>query len=295
MPAPHLDPAESPKPRPAVTGPPLIGTEPRRSERVRFPGGNGFELAGILDLPAEISAGSPTVVFSHCFTCGKDLKAIARIGRGLAAQGISVLRYDMTGLGNSEGDFSRTHFSSNLADLQAALTFAHTALGPVTGLLGHSFGGAVSLAHAGTESASLTAPRAIAALAAPSETHHLATLMARKNPDIESVGEGRVEIGGRSWLIRREMLADFRLHRLEDLIAKIAVPLMVIHSPADKTVSFDHALRIMQLASSPRQTGEPPPVSLVALDGADHLLAETPLDLGYVAGLLAAFFWRYRV
>lgn len=274
-------------------------TSPRRSHRVSFPGGNGFTLAGIVDMPVAPLAGgpivgTPIVVFSHCFTCNKDLKAIVRIGRGLAARGVTVLRFDMTGLGNSEGDFSRTNFSTNLADLEAAVAFARKELGPVTGLLGHSFGGAASLAYAGELSGAPGSIRGVAALAAPSETQHLANLMARRNPNIEAVGYGQVEIGGRSWTIRSEMLEDFRRHRLEDLIARIRIPMMVVHSPADETVGFDHALRILQLASSRRSADPVPPVSLVALDGADHLLAENPQDLSYVAGLLAAFFWRYR-
>ena len=91
----------------------------RRSQRVSFPGGLGFELAGIVDVPND--APQATVVFTHCFTCNKDLKAIVRISRGLAEAGYLVLRYDLTGLGGSQGDFSRTHFSSNRDDLLPAL------------------------------------------------------------------------------------------------------------------------------------------------------------------------------
>lgn len=274
-------------------------TLPRRSHRVSFPGGNGFTLAGIVDMPVAPFAGgpivgTPIVVFSHCFTCNKDLKAIVRIGRGLAARGVTVLRFDMTGLGNSEGDFSRTNFTTNIADLKAAIAFAYKELGPVTGLLGHSFGGAASLAYSGEVGGVPSSIRGVAALAAPSETQHLSSLMLRRNPDIEKVGQGQVEIGGRSWTIRSEMLEDFRRHRLEDWIARISIPMLIVHSPTDETVGFDHALRILQLASSRRTGHAAPPVSLVALDGADHLLAENPQDLSYVAGLLAAFFWRYR-
>lgn len=270
-------------------------SEPRRSERVRFPGGNGYELAGILDLPSDPASGAPVVVFSHCFTCNKDLKAIVRLGRDLAARGVTVLRYDMTGLGNSDGDFSKTDFTTNLADLRAAVAYMLGAFGRVTGLLGHSFGGAASLAYAGEIADKRIPLGAVAALAAPSDTQHLANLLARRNPAIEGSGQGMVEIGGRPWLIRRQMLDDFRRHRLEDSIAKISVPLMVLHSPVDETLGFDHALRIMQLAGSARDNpNEPFPVSLVALDGADHLLAQNADDLSFVAGLLAAFFWRYR-
>lgn len=287
--------------------------ETRRSRRVRFAGGNGFELAGIIDLPpeagpdadtaatashgrwaADLPAGSPLVVFSHCFTCNKDLKAIVRLGRALAGAGIAVLRYDMTGLGGSDGDFSRTDFSSNLADLRAAITAAQAQLGPVTGLLGHSFGGAASLALCGDPAALPSSLGAVATLAAPSDTRHLAELLGRKNPAIQSEGQGEVEIGGRRWLIRRKMLEDFRRQRLEPLISQIAIPLMLLHSPVDRTVGFDHAVRIFQLASLSRQALVAGPVSLVALDGADHLLAENPADLSYVAGVLSAFFWRHR-
>src|SRR5690606_13463748 len=100
--------------------------------------------------------------------------------------------------------------------------------------------------------------------------------------------------GGRRWTIRREALADFRSHRLEEAISRISVPLMLLHSPVDRTVGFDHALRILQLASLRPDDAARPAVSLVALDGADHLLAENPADLRYVAELLAAFFWRHR-
>jgi putative redox protein len=285
--------------------------ESRRSRRVRFTGGNGYDLAGIIDYPVggphefagddPIHGHQPTpptdrpvVVFSHCFTCNKDLKASVRLGRALAGEGIAVLRYDMTGLGNSDGDFSQTSFTTNLADLRAAVAFATQELGPVTGLFGHSFGGAASLAIAGDDDGPPPNVRAVASLAAPSDTQHLAKLMVQKNPVIESQGIGEVVIGGRRWAIRREMLDDFRRHRLEERISRIAVPLMLLHSPVDTTVGFDHATRILQLASLRRDASSPPPVSLVALDGADHLLADNPDDLVYVAGLLAAFFWRHR-
>ena len=196
----------------------------RKSYRVKFAGGNGFQLAGIVDRPDPNAGGigqqaMPIVVFSHCFTCNKDLKAIVRISRALSEHGIAVLRYDMTGLGGSDGDFSQTNFSTNQADLSAALRFAETELGRVTALMGHSFGGAVSLAHAGQgselDSESL---KAVITLAAPSDTKHLAELLARRDPDIEKHGRGSVTIGGIRWEIEKHMLADIRSH---DLPAKI--------------------------------------------------------------------------
>lgn len=276
---------------------PSSASSTRHSRRVRFPGGNGFDLAGIVDVAQRhdgSKAHSPVVVFSHCFTCNKDLKAIVRISRALATSGVTVLRYDMTGLGGSDGDFSWTNFSTNVADLRAAIQFATQELGAVTGLIGHSFGGAASLAVAGNpQFAESSSIRALATLAAPADTRHLAELMEWRNPSIATEGAGEVEIGGRRWNIRREMTADFRSHELSDAITRIRVPLMIFHSPTDETVGFDQAMRIYQLASIRASDEVAPPVSLISLGGADHLLSNQPHDLNYVAGLLAAFFHRY--
>ncbi len=265
----------------------------RVSSRVRFDGGNGFALAGIVDAVAE-RPDAPLVLFSHCFTCNKDLKAIVRISRRLADQGIAVLRYDMTGLGGSEGDFSQTNFSTNLADLQAAATFAAETLRPPCTLMGHSFGGAASLVSAArrSEVPALQELRAVAVLAAPADTEHLAMLLSRMDPAIDRAGEGTVTIGGMSWNITRQMLDDFRQHRIEDQLGRIALPLLIFHSPADTTVGYDQALRIMQMASG---SATPSPVSLLTLAGADHLLATHSADLTYVADGLANFIHRYAV
>jgi len=271
----------------------------RISRRVRFMGGAGFELAGIVDHTSaspsvdKSTPVQPLVVFSHCFTCNKDLKAIVRISRALAMSGVTVLRFDMTGLGGSDGDFSRTNFSTNVADLRAAIQYASQHVGPVTGLIGHSFGGAASLAVAGDPDENERSLRGVATLAAPSDTQHLADLVDILNPSIATTGAGEISIGGRLWTITREMTADVRSHRLGDSISKVRVPLMVLHSPVDETVDFSEATSIVRLASQRPPGIVSPPVSLIALDGSDHLLANHPGDLVYVAELFAAFFKRH--
>src|SRR4029077_1181919 len=81
------------------------------SKKIEFPGASGAKLAARLDLPAEPRA---FALFAHCFTCGKDIYAASRIAGGLAARNITVLRFDFTGIGSSEGEFANTNFSSNV-------------------------------------------------------------------------------------------------------------------------------------------------------------------------------------
>jgi putative redox protein len=256
----------------------------RRSERVWFSGSEGRRLAGILDSPQTQPKGY--CLFSHCFTCSKDLKAIVRISRNLAEHGWGVLRYDFSGLGESEGEFATTNFSTNLIDLQAAHQFlAEQYRAPVL-LMGHSFGGAATLAMA----QELSGVRGVVSIAAPSDTGHLADLMLRKNPKIASEGRGEVNIGGRDWMVTREMISDFRSHDLPARVAEIRMPVLVVHSPKDETLGFHHALRLYGLLTQRDATGVPPAaVSLLTLLESDHLFLNSPADLTWLVRSIDAF------
>ncbi|MDE2290952.1 MAG: hypothetical protein KGL53_02620, partial [Elusimicrobia bacterium] len=56
------------------------------------------------------------VLVLHAFTGDKDMLAVARLARALAARGYAALRFDATGLGESKGDFAATGFASWLED-----------------------------------------------------------------------------------------------------------------------------------------------------------------------------------
>ncbi|MDA9778673.1 lysophospholipase [Rubripirellula sp.] len=267
----------------------------RESYRIQFTGSLGYELAGIIDRPSDEKEIRATAVFSHCFTCNKDLKAIVRISRALSSVGVAVLRFDMTGLGGSDGDFSETNFSTNVEDLHLAIEFARRELGSLNGLIGHSFGGAATLAVTGAMSAANTQPTnsipVAITLAAPSDTQHLAVLLSKMNPEIECNGSGMVTIGGRSWRITQKMLDDFRSHNLPKLIGQIQSPTLLFHSPVDETVSYDHAIRIAGLIQNGSNEATPP--SIISLIDSDHLLTRPGTTIDWVSSTIAAFLMRF--
>ncbi len=84
--------------------------------KVEFQNNKGETLAGLLETPDNISTIQSYAIFAHCFTCSKDVAAASRISRSLSKKGFAVLRFDFTGLGNSDGDFANTNFSSNVDD-----------------------------------------------------------------------------------------------------------------------------------------------------------------------------------
>jgi putative redox protein len=250
-----------------------------KNRHVQFTAPTGHRLAGRLEMPAD----EPTAfaLFAHCFTCTKDLKSANWISRVLAERNIATLRFDFTGIGASEGVFAETNFSTNLDDLVAAADWLREEYVAPQLLMGHSLGGAASIAAAGR----VPEARAVATIAAPSDTAHLREVLLSKAPEIEDRGEAKVDVMGRIVTIKRQMLDDFRTHDLTDAIRGLGRPLLLFHAPEDDVVNFEHARRIFELAEQPK--------NFIALDGADHLLIKREADARYVAEVLAAWAGRY--
>lgn len=251
----------------------------RISTAVQFPGASGALLAARLDLPSA-QAPRAFVLFAHCFTCSKDTKATTLIAEALADAGLATLRFDFTGLGGSEGEFANTSFSSNVADLVAAARWLEAAHHAPSLLVGHSFGGAAVLAAA----AQIPSATAVATINAPSDPAHLGKLFAGHEDEIRTKGSAEVDLAGRAFTIRREFLEDIAMQKITQGVANLKRALLVMHAPADATVSVDHASAIFLAAKHPK--------SFVSLDTADHLLTKRE-DARYAATVLAAWASRY--
>ena len=248
------------------------------TRRVSFPGAQGAMLDARLD--AAPTAPRAYALFAHCFTCTKQSLAAARVAAALAEEGIATLRFDFTGLGDSEGDFANTNFSSNIDDLVAAADFLRREFTAPKILVGHSLGGAAVLAAAGR----IPEAVAVATIGAPSDVSHLLRRFEASMPDITEKGEAVVQLEGRPFTIRHQFIEDLAGHKLTDAIAVLGKALMVFHSPVDDVVSIDHAAKIFAAAKHPR--------SFVSLDHADHLLTNKA-DALFVGNVLGAWASRY--
>ncbi len=219
-------------------------------------------------------------VFAHCFTCSKDIAAASRISRALVARGIAVLRFDFTGIGNSEGDFANSNFTSDVADLVAAARHLRATKRAPALLIGHSLGGAAVLAAA----AALPEVKAVATLGAPSDPEHVAELFTDVRAEIEATGCAVVKLGGRDFSIKKQFLEDIAEHNLTRSVAELNRALLVMHSPTDTVVGIEHAGKLFGSARHPK--------SFVSLAGADHLLSDKR-DSEYAAQVIAAWADRY--
>src|SRR3546814_14060872 len=84
-----------------------------------FDGSDGRCVAGTLEPPATTPRG--WAIFAHCFTCGKNSLAAARISRALARAGVGVLRFDFAGSGESGTTPEHPLYATTGCDLIAAV------------------------------------------------------------------------------------------------------------------------------------------------------------------------------
>lgn len=236
-------------------------------------------MSARLQLPP---AGEPAVmaIFAHCFTCSKDLNAVVSISRSLIEYNIGVLRFDFTGLGESEGDFSETSFTSNVDDLIAAAAFLEAEYRAPAILIGHSLGGAAVLMAA----REIDTTEAVVTIGAPADPEHVTRLIGDQLEQIEEKGQAMASIGGRPFPITREFLQDLRNRSPEKVIRELKIPLLIMHSPQDTIVNIENARRIYDAAMHPK--------SFISLDGADHLLTSRD-DSMYAGRVIAAWAFRY--
>jgi len=251
-----------------------------KAEKVYFTNQEGLQLSGQLQKPVgqKIKA---YALFAHCFTCGKDLKAVRNLSESLNQKNIAVLRFDFSGLGQSEGDFASTNFSTNINDLLSAAQFmAENNMAPEI-LIGHSLGGSAVLMVADK----IPSVKAVATIGAPSEAEHVKHLFQPHLNTILEEGDAEVNIGGRPFVIKKQFLHDLEGHAVQKSISKWRKRgLLVMHSPQDTIVGIENAREIYEAAHHPK--------SYISLDGADHLLSKSA-DSEYVGLLIASWANRY--
>lgn len=249
----------------------------RKSLKFRFPNGRGQHLAGIFDLPE-----TPPLfygVFSPCFTCPKESHAAVKVCRALAERGVGMLRFDVTGVGESEGSFAHTGFSSYRLDIIAACHAVAAEYAEPKLLIGHSISGTAGLSAVRY----LPSVQALATIGSPRDPAYTIDKFRKHSLMVEKEGGVELNVVGRRIMVRKEFIDDMLAQDVAGDTARIDRQLFIFHAPHDNIVSFENARVIYDRATCDRE--------LVPLDeDATHLLENRPDDAVFIAETLNDWF-----
>ncbi len=233
----------------------------------------------MLDARLELPAATPRAyaVACHCFTCTKDTITVYRVSRMLAELGIAVLRFDFTGLGNSKGEFSQSNFTTDVADVHAAVEYLHESYEAPSLLIGHSLGGTAALEAA----IHINSVKAVATIASPSQPDHVLHHFGHALTMLEQGIASSIEVAGQHYDIEPQFLEDLHQYDMQQRLASLHKPVLVFRVVNDALVDSENADEISAWTGGPSR--------IVTLDKADHLLSNKD-DAAFVANEIATWF-----
>lgn len=207
-----------------------------------------------LDYAYHEGEGDRIVVIGHGVTGNKDRPALVALAEGLAAAGISVLRVSFSGNGESEGAFTDSIITKEVADLGSVID---TLEGYNVCYVGHSMGGAVGVLRTATD-------ERIQALVSLAGMVHTQAFAEREFGDV-------TPDAGFMWDEPDCPLSQAYMDDMAtiDSVAKRAsqfdVPWLLVHGTEDDIVPIEDSRDILQHANA--QT------DLLELPGVDHVFS----------------------
>ena len=248
-----------------------------KSIDIDFENTQGILLAAKLDLPVKPEC---FAIFSPCFTCTKETLATYRISQYLAKKNIAVLRLDFTGLGESNGDFGNSNFSTQIDDIISASQYLEKHYQKPEVLIGHSMGGTASYAAANQ----LNNIKAVISIASPSTPSHVLHHFGPALDQIKNGNDSEFFVAGKAYPIKPQFIENLRLHSFDKTLLQLKKPSLIFHGENDKLVDISHAETLFSQLSQPK--------SFVSLDTADHILSDRK-DSAYVADVIVSWLQRY--
>jgi len=229
------------------------------------------KLSTIIELPENNI--KDFLIISHCFTCSKLYKLYNNISKLLVAYGYGVVRYDAMGLGDSEGDFSKTSFTTNVEDVISVYNYIKEKYKEPRFLMGHSLGSIVSI-KAGNL---LGAIEGVITVGSPSNFDALINIFSAFESRLDKKEPVKINLAGSNLSIGLDYLKDLRSESVDDILKEFNKDILIFHSNADKTVTYKEGLRLFNTINANK--------SFITLKGVDHLVGDKE-DADYIGEIV---------
>lgn len=220
------------------------------------------------------------IIISHCFTCSRLYKLYNNISKVLVGNGYGVARYDAMGLGESEGDFGDTSFSTNVEDLITVYDYISENYKKPHFLIGHSLGSLVSIKAANI----LESIVGVATIGGPHNFDNLIKLFSTYEDELKEKDNIVVNLLGRDINFGLDYLKDLRNESADEIIRAFNKSIIIFHSNSDRTVSYGDGLKLFNSINSEK--------SFITLNNVDHLVSDKE-DSIYIGNIMSAWLENY--
>ncbi len=216
-----------------------------------------------LDYAFHEGSGDRIVVIGHGVTGNKDRPALIALAEGLAAAGISALRFSFSGNGESEGAFTESTITKEVADLGKVID---TLSEYKVCYVGHSMGGAVGVLRASMD-------ERIEALVSLAGMVHTKAFAEREFGDAIP-DEGFMWDDPDCPLSQAYMDDVATIDSVAEHASKFAVPWLLVHGTEDDIVPIEDSHDILQFANEETELLELPSVDHVFSDDGTPIMVE---------------------
>ncbi len=230
-------------------------------KQIQFPNHWGETLAGTFHVPTEDSRRG--IILGHCFTCSRHTRILRDLSLALVEEGFKVLRFDFSGNGQSEGNFSESIYSKQISDMKVAASFMTAEGVSWFGLAGHSMGAMVALLAA-TEMDNVRAVCTLASKASALHSTHF--LNESQLHELESTGRVHFVSRERNLELTDAFFADAARYELSKVLPSLVQPWLIVHGDQDEIIPVKDAYRLRQFKTAGTE--------LAIIADADHMFSQ---------------------
>jgi fermentation-respiration switch protein FrsA (DUF1100 family) len=230
-----------------------------KETKVSILNGDNEKLIGIETTPSIEKGKYPTVLLVHGFGVTKEEGGMFdELAKNLADAGFLVYRFDFSGRGESDGDYSETSISKQKSDLAKILNFIKTQKivdAERVGILAQSFGTPVTVALTPNV-------KTIILMGSVANPNTVSGNPSRWEVLDKNDTSKKIKSNGEVIYIKSQFWKDMANFNLLDSISKIHCPLLFIHGALDSIVPLSEMESYFEKANEPKEK--------IIIEGADH-------------------------
>lgn len=207
---------------------------------ITFENAHGRRLVGTIHRAAEPVIGG--AVICHGMLSHRASTKHRAIACELANRGVTTLRFDFYGRGQSDGRTEEITYEGQLLDVDAAVNLVRREVERVA-LVGSSMGGAVAILHAARDR-EICCVATVAAVAHPAD---VALRLGGSETEERWRRDGYLELLGHR--LGYDLLLSARRVDVIDAAGSLECPLLVIHGALDEVVPVEQARELAEVAA----------------------------------------------